>query len=353
MWEITGGDKNKPVPVKDMCKFKSMQRFPYGAVIDALKGEHSRFLEVSGEPGQEVVKRKHAYVLGSMRAQQDANSIYAKGFGDEEPTTQFDLEAFFTQFFPINAVRLRRTNPQKMFKGSVFVEFQERESAEKFVALDPPPKWKDHDLLIMLKTTYMAGKSDAIRKGEIEPNRTRPNKFYEGRDLSGGGNRADKDDWKKRRENDQRNDNRRGGGGDRRGRGRGRGRGGRGRGGSDRDRDRNRNGGDERREHNPNGYAYSNPPKAVACSPAAPILTSFTVSSLASTPLPKRTPPRRLLTCQRRTRRASLPTASDLGRRTPQLVSQQQRSRTPGAKWLHEPRVSRAAWALAGLVYLR
>jgi lupus La protein len=244
LWELTDGTGNKPVPLKTICKFKRMQRFqPYEDVVAALK--ESSFLDLIEEKGEDLVKRKVAYSpLDRARKEKRERSI-VKGFGEETPSTQFDLEAFFVQFGDVVAVRLRRTE-DKSFKGSVFVEFQDEEQAKSFIDLRPAPKWKDQDLKIMSKTDYAAEKVEMIKRGEMQPNTARGPKFYEGRGGSEKqyrGPKFDKNDWKKRREHDQKNgfrdrreDNGRG-----RGRGRGRGGGGSSRGGHDRRDDREGN----------------------------------------------------------------------------------------------------------------
>jgi lupus La protein len=234
MWENTGGEENKPISLKTICNFKRMRQFqPYSAVVAALR--ESNFLEISGEEGQEVVKRKKAYTSSTdlQKAKLQA-SVYVKGFGDEEPSTQFDIEAFFAPYGPVNLVKLRRT-AEDYFKGSVFVEFASAELADAFVKLDPAPTWKGHELLIMKKLDYLEMKNRQIKEGLLEPSSGRKI-FWEGKEKGlrggrggarggrGGSRDGNNDDWKKRREGDQKNGFKHGG----RGRGRGRGRGGRG-----------------------------------------------------------------------------------------------------------------------------
>ncbi|KAL2206595.1 hypothetical protein CC79DRAFT_1323021 [Sarocladium strictum] len=237
MWETCGGSENKPIPVKAIHSFKRMRTFqPYTAVVAALRD--SEFLDVEGEEGEETLKRKEAYKpMGSGRAKNEASTVYVKGFGDEKPNTQFDLESFFANYGEVKGLKLRRTN-DALFKGSVFVTFSDEETAKKFLELDPAPKWEGHDLKIMSKAAYCDEKSELIRQGKLEPNAQQPRKFFEGAERGGGkprgrgGFRGDNDDWKKRRDYDQKN-------GFKGGRGGGRGRGGRGRGGRGRgDRDR-------------------------------------------------------------------------------------------------------------------
>ncbi|KAG8354551.1 hypothetical protein FVEN_g7497 [Fusarium venenatum] len=245
MWESCGGTENKPMKVKTIHSFKRMRTFqPYSAVIAALKD--SKLLDLSGEEGEEELKRKTPYQpLNTSKSKVEAATVYVKGFGDETPNTQFDLESFFAQFGEVKGIKLRRTN-EGLFKGSVFVTFADEEEANKFLKTEPAPKWQDHDLKIMSKRAYCDEKNELIKQGKIEPNQTQPKKFYEGRESgkSGrgrgrGGNDSgsrDNDNWKQRRDNDQKNGfkDRRGGRGGRGGRGRGRGRGGRD-GGRDRD----------------------------------------------------------------------------------------------------------------------
>jgi lupus La protein len=217
---------------------------PYSAVVAALR--ESKFLEVTGPEGMEEIKRKTPYDP-DRKDNRMPRSIYAKGFGEETPTSQFDIEAFFAEHGPTNVVRLRRTEDTKLFKGSVFVEFADEETATKFLALDPKPMWQGkHELQIMSKLEYVTTKKNAILDGTLIPNTTRStsHRGRGGRNFDRRGDR-DPDDWKKRREDDQKSgfrDNKRGRG--HRGHGS---RGGQGRGRGDRrndDRNRERNGED-------------------------------------------------------------------------------------------------------------
>lgn len=277
LWNLTDGTSNNPVSIKQLHEFGRMRRFqPYEAVVKALRG--SATLDVVGEEGEEAVQRKTPFDPSSRSKNTvEARSIYAKGFGEEEPSSQFDIEAFFAPYGPTRAVRLRRSFQDKLFKGSVFVEFQDEETAQKFIDLEPKPKWKGKDeLKIMTKAAYCEMKVDDIREGKVEPathmegfrGRGRGGRggdrggrgrgdFKERRGNRDGGNdrsndRGDRDpnDWKKRREDDRasgfKND-RRGGRGGRGNRGRG------GRGGRD-NRDRRDNRNDRNREREESGY---------------------------------------------------------------------------------------------------
>lgn len=319
MWESTGGEENKPMSLKTICSFKRMRQFqPYTAVVAALR--ESDFVEVEGEEGAETVKRKKAYVSSSeAQRARVAASVYAKGFGDEEPSTQFDIEAFFSNHGHVKHVKLRRT-AEELFKGSVFVEFESAEEADAFVKLDPKPTWKGHELLIMKKKEYLDEKNRQIKEGLIEPNTTRRVTFYEGKERGGarggrggrgrGGHDGKSGDGKDRRDNDQKNGFKGGRGG------RGRGRGGRGfRGGRGGGRDRDNKGRDEKKSEdarkNTNEYVSFTLHPNFLCS-LFPLLTTPTASRCPpSSPPPPRT---------------AKPTASALARTTAETRRRRRRS---------------------------
>ncbi|KAK1759354.1 La protein [Echria macrotheca] len=229
MWNSTGGTDNKAMSLKVICSFKRMQRFqPYTAVVAALR--ESKLLEVTGDEGNELVKRVTPYKSVPLAQKQRlAKSVYIKGFGEEQKTTQFDIEQWLANYGAVDKVKLRRDENDE-FKGSIFVEFKTEELAKNFVSLSPAPMWNGNELKIMSKAGYMDEKTRQIQAGEIEPSKKRPPTFFEGREKGGNqargqgraGNDGNKDNWKQRRDDDRKRDGRNG-----RGRGRG-GRGGRG-----------------------------------------------------------------------------------------------------------------------------
>lgn len=233
-----GGSQNNPVEISILHSFKRMRRFqPLEAIVSALKD--STFLELTND--DKCVRRRKP-LPESLNDGPDPNavkvfedkamprSVYVKGFGEELPSTQFDIEAFFAPYGPTNAIRLRRTDT-KLFKGSVFAEFEDEELAKKFLELDPKPKYKGNDLQIMSKKEYCDKKVDDIKSGKIKPNGGRI--FNPRRDDRSGGRdfkrkRDDEDDrdWRERRDQDRKNgfrdDKRRGGHRDRDSRDKGR-----------------------------------------------------------------------------------------------------------------------------------
>lgn len=261
------GYENLPIPLGVIHSFSRMRRFqPYSAVVDAVK--ESTFLELTDT---EEVRRKvpldkekfgnsyndkHVKIFDD---QTQPRSIYAKGFGDETEMTQFNIEKFFMQYGTINSVRLRRTYPEKKFKGSVFVEFEDEDTQKSFLALDPKPKFEGKELSIMSKKEYVEMKAKDIADGKIKAQPSRPPHYSANGGPRGrggfnrGGRRDDRDgrenkagdgDWKEARDKFQKG----------RGRGRG-GRGGRGdrgdRRGGDRNRERESKSGDKEEKQPP------------------------------------------------------------------------------------------------------
>lgn len=158
LWRTVQSNQEGWVSVSTIASFNRMKKYrPLSAVVDALK--KSDFLVVS-ENG-EMIKRKNPILPPSDSDKQSRfqRSIYAKGFGEETPTTQEDLETFFQQFGKVNEVRLRRDDSKK-FKESVFVEFAESEEAKKFLELTEKPKYNDNELLVMSKPAYVEMKAN-------------------------------------------------------------------------------------------------------------------------------------------------------------------------------------------------
>ena len=199
-----------------------MRRFqPYSAVVAALR--ESKFLEVTEDESirrrEPLAETEGKSVEESLKIYEDKaqpRSVYAKGFGEEGPSTQFDIEAFFAPYGPTNAIRLRRTFPDKIFKGSVFVEFESEEMQQAFLALDPKPKFKGKDLMIMSKKEYCDMKVSGIKSGKVRANESRRGRGG-GRGRGGARKMRDRDrnrgqnedgddkDWKESRDKFQKN----------------------------------------------------------------------------------------------------------------------------------------------------
>ncbi|PLB43602.1 RNA-binding La domain protein [Aspergillus steynii IBT 23096] len=206
-----GGSSNHSVPLELLHSFKRMRRFqPFSAIVEALKS--SETLELTEKetavrrktPLPESVTDSHdPSVVKVFEDKAMDRSVYAKGFGEEGPTTQLEIESFFAPYGPTNAIRLRRAH-DKTFKGSVFVEFETEDKQKAFLALDPKPQWKGQDLLIKSKKEYCEEKVRDIEAGRIKPSNGRGRGRgggFRGRGRGRGGD--NKRDWRERRAEDQ------------------------------------------------------------------------------------------------------------------------------------------------------
>ncbi|KAF3908273.1 hypothetical protein AA313_de0205420 [Arthrobotrys entomopaga] len=143
------GEENKWVDVALVAGFNRMRRFKS---LENIKKalEDSELMELNDDKSK--MRRKHAMVMLKDPKLVDkaiARSIYAKGFGTETKTTQFDLEKFFEGTgVKVNAVRLRRDD-DKVFKGSVFVEFKTSEDMQKFLGLEEKPEWEGKKMTLI------------------------------------------------------------------------------------------------------------------------------------------------------------------------------------------------------------
>jgi lupus La protein len=219
-----GGSKNNPVEIKILHTFKRMRHFqPFEAIVEAMR--ESKILELCED---DTCVRRIDPLPASLDNGPDPNgiqvfedramprSVYAKGFGEEKPSTQFDIENFFAQHGATNAVRLRRSE-DKNFKGSVFVEFDTEETAQKFLELDPKPQYNGRELQIMSKKEYCDKKVEDIKAGKVKPNnqnnKGRRDDRHGGRDFKRKRDDEDDRDWRVRREEDRKHgyrDDRRG-----------------------------------------------------------------------------------------------------------------------------------------------
>ena len=213
-----GGSANNAVPLELLHSFSRMRRFqPFSAIVEALKTAETVELvdndtavkrkvplpeSVTAEASGDVVK---VFEDAAM-----ARSIYAKGFGLETATTQFDIEKLFAPYGPINAIRLRRGD-NKGFKGSVFVEFASEEKQKEFLEREDKPVWNGHTLLIKSKKQYCEEKAEELRQNPNKYDSPRPGgrrgRFQQQRNNRRDNRRSARNerDWRDRRDEDQKN----------------------------------------------------------------------------------------------------------------------------------------------------
>ncbi|ORX90690.1 La-domain-containing protein [Basidiobolus meristosporus CBS 931.73] len=139
------------VSIATIASFKRMRQFTdKDLIVEALR-ESPELLEVN-EEGAMVRRTKPL----SNLAEDSKRFVYVKGFPEEYPELQEELEKFFEEHGKVLSVRMRRARPGNNFKGSVFVEFATSEEADELVAKSL--KFKDADLIVMRRDAYHAMK---------------------------------------------------------------------------------------------------------------------------------------------------------------------------------------------------
>ncbi|KEP49995.1 fungal family LA-motif protein [Rhizoctonia solani 123E] len=167
MWKLHSQSEDHWIPIATVASFRRMKPFePKGTewLLSVLRTSDG-LIEID-ETGTKVRRAKELV----QPKDQFERSVYAKGFPDETPDLQIRLEKFFGQFGKVNAVRMRRTE-QKVFKNSVFVEFDDFSSVKSFLEADPKPSFEGTELLTMTKEAYctMKIKEKGLDKKGVTP----------------------------------------------------------------------------------------------------------------------------------------------------------------------------------------
>ena len=131
------------VPIDTMLKFERLSKISLDskAILSSIKKSESGLMEVDDE--KEKIRRcpnKPLPEEEEILKEYTKRSVYVKGF-EKEKTTLDDLLDYFTKHDNVANLCMRnwsdkRDKSKKNFKGSIIVTFNDRESAEKFLALE-------------------------------------------------------------------------------------------------------------------------------------------------------------------------------------------------------------------------
>ncbi|KAF9982685.1 hypothetical protein BGZ65_002588 [Modicella reniformis] len=173
MTELVKKGDDAYVSIARIASFKRMREHKdMELIVEALR-ESQELLEVS-EDGQKV-RRKIPLTQHKDHFQR---SIYAKGFGNETPSLQLELEQFFGSLGDVKQVRMRRHAETHDFKGSVFVEYATLEESSKIAS--SKLQFDGVDLLVMSKPAYCEMKAKELG---LDPNDVRARTYskYDGK----------------------------------------------------------------------------------------------------------------------------------------------------------------------------
>ena len=132
------------IPMETMLKFQRLASLSSDAavIIDALKTSQSGLIEVQEE--EKKIRRSPKMPVPEYNEERQKmlakSTVYCKGFNKESTCLDELLEFFKPEEQGVINVQLRQFHDKKKntkgFKGSIFITFKDRESAEKFMALD-------------------------------------------------------------------------------------------------------------------------------------------------------------------------------------------------------------------------
>ncbi|KAF9124978.1 hypothetical protein BG015_004994, partial [Linnemannia schmuckeri] len=168
--ELVNKSKDGYVSIAKIASFKRMRDFKDNALIVEALRESKSLLEVS-EDGLKVRRKVPVGPIDDYHNR----SIYAKGFGEETPSLQLELEQYFGALGDVKQVRMRRKNGSNEFKGSVFVEYATLDEANKVGS--SKLQFNGQDLLVMTKNEYCEMKAKQLG---LDPNEIKKSQMSKG-----------------------------------------------------------------------------------------------------------------------------------------------------------------------------
>lgn len=127
------------VPIATLLTFNKLKQLTTDANAVAAAVEASDEVVLSDD--RLSIRRKVPLPEEDLSKQR---SVYVKGFDPEDPDATIDgIQEFFSRYGRVLYVRLRRDHETKQFKGSCFVEYEDREKAEACVNDASNITWKD------------------------------------------------------------------------------------------------------------------------------------------------------------------------------------------------------------------
>ena len=160
------------IPMDTMLNFKRLATLSsdHSVILESLK--ESELMEIDLE--NKKIRRKPSLAVPEWNEERKkeimAMTIYCKGFPKDD--TLDEIMPYFEKLAPIQNVQLRmyvdKRNGTKGFKGSVFVTFKDKESAEKFMQSEDKLTYKDQDILKKWQEVYFEDKKKEMEEKKKE-----------------------------------------------------------------------------------------------------------------------------------------------------------------------------------------
>ncbi|XP_063067861.1 lupus La protein [Engraulis encrasicolus] len=149
------------VTLETMLKFNRLKTLTTeeAVIVAALKKSKTGLLEISEDKTK--IRRNPDKPLPEMNDEyKDVlkhKSVYVKGFPLD--ATLDDVKDWVGDKAHIENIQLRK-GALKTFKGSIFMVLASEDAAKQFVARDDVKKFKDSDLIVLMKEDYYAKKAE-------------------------------------------------------------------------------------------------------------------------------------------------------------------------------------------------
>ena len=187
------------VSMETMLKFQRLSKISSDAkeILASLKKSESGLMEVDEENAK--IRRRPTVPLPEdeeVKKEQARMTVYVKGF-EKEKTTLDDLLDFFSKFDNVINVFKRtwldKKSKDRNFKGSVFVTFKDRESAEKFMAVESVKNPEGAELVRKWQEDYNEEKKNEFeeKKKKIHEHKAGAKKVKEAVEKSGDDNESE------------------------------------------------------------------------------------------------------------------------------------------------------------------
>ncbi|KAL2087492.1 hypothetical protein ACEWY4_016320 [Coilia grayii] len=157
------------VPLETMLKFNRLKSLTteQAVIVEALKKSKTGLLEISEDKTK--IRRSPSKPLPEMNDEYKDTlrhkSVYIKGFPLD--TSLDDIKDWLSDKGTIENIHMRK-GPLKTFKGSIFMVLGTEDAAKQFVARDDVKKFKDNDLIVLMKDDYFTKKQEERKQGRAE-----------------------------------------------------------------------------------------------------------------------------------------------------------------------------------------
>merc|ERR1712029_234752 len=169
------------IEIDVMLKFQRLNKLSSDGdvILNALKKSGDNLIEVDLE--NKKIRRNPEMPLPESEDDETKKlkTVYVKGF-EKTNTTLGDLLGFFGKYDNVIHVNRRtwvdRKDDSRNFKGSVFVTFKDKESAETFMALESVKNPEGEELARKWQTDYFAEKQKELEEKRAQKSQKKKKK---------------------------------------------------------------------------------------------------------------------------------------------------------------------------------